>query len=39
VTAVGAGAQAEGEHVVVSSRPERAALPAALNVEIGRELR
>jgi glutamate carboxypeptidase len=37
--AVGAGAHAEGEYVVVSSMPERAALLAALLVEIGRELR
>jgi glutamate carboxypeptidase len=37
--AVGAGAHAEGEYVLVSSMPERAALLAALIVEIGRELR
>jgi glutamate carboxypeptidase len=37
--AVGAGAHAEGEYVVVPSMPERAALLAALIVEIGRELR
>ena len=37
--AVGAGAHAEGEYVVVSSMPERAALLAALIVEIGRVLR
>lgn len=36
--AVGAGAHAEGEYVLVSSMPERAALLAALIVEIGREL-
>jgi glutamate carboxypeptidase len=37
--AVGAGAHAEGEYVLVSSMPERAALLAALIIEIGRELR
>ena len=37
--AVGAGAHAEGEYVLVPSMPERAALLAALIVEIGRELR
>jgi glutamate carboxypeptidase len=37
--AVGAGAHAEGEYVLVSSMPERAALLAALIVEIGGELR
>lgn len=37
--AVGAGAHAEGEHVVVSAMPERAALLAALVVEIGRGVR
>ncbi len=36
--AVGAGAHAEGEHVVVSAMPERAALLAELVVEIGRSL-
>lgn len=36
--AVGAGAHAEGEHVVVSAMPERAALVAELIVEIGRSL-
>lgn len=36
--AVGAGAHAEGEYVLVSTMPERAALLAALIVEIGREL-
>jgi glutamate carboxypeptidase len=36
--AVGAGAHAEGEYVLVSSMPERAALLAALIIEIGREL-
>jgi glutamate carboxypeptidase len=37
--AVGAGAHAEGEYVVVPSMPERAALLAGLVVEIGREWR
>jgi glutamate carboxypeptidase len=35
--AVGAGAHAEGEYALVSSMPERAALLAALVVEIGRQ--
>jgi len=35
--AVGAGAHAEGEHVLVSTMPQRAALLAALVVEIGRQ--
>jgi glutamate carboxypeptidase len=37
--AVGAGAHAEGEYALVSSMPERAALLAALIVEIGRQHR
>lgn len=37
--AVGAGAHAEGEYVVLSAMPERAALLAELVVEIGRSLR
>ncbi|WP_375426072.1 M20 family metallopeptidase [uncultured Friedmanniella sp.] len=36
--AVGAGAHAEGEYVVVSAMPDRAALVAELVVEIGRSL-
>jgi glutamate carboxypeptidase len=37
--AVGAGAHAEGEYVLVPAMPERAALLAALIVEIGKDLR
>lgn len=37
--AVGAGAHAEGEYVLLSTMPERAALVAELIVEIGRNMR
>jgi hypothetical protein len=36
---VGAGAHAEGEYVVVSAMPQRAALLAGLIVELGEEPR